>query len=367
MSLEPTSPSDPTSHAAWRILDANANRCAEALRTWEEYVRFVRESPPLTASLKEARHQLASVLDRLPWERRLAARNVEEDPGTRETTESERRREQPADVARAAAARASQALRCLEEYSKLVCPSLADAFERLRYAVYAIEQRTFGQPERHGTLADVRVCLLADCRQVLDQIVPQVEAYLDAGAAMIQLRDKETDDRELLRAARELCRVRPQGLLVIVNDRPDIAAIADTDGVHVGQEDLPAAEARRIVGPTRLVGVSTHEVGQLSAAVQQGADYVGFGPVFPTPTKDFTQFVGPVETGRMTERSPLPLFAIGGITPDNLGELTDAGVGRVAVSSAVWNSRDPLETLRKITKDLRRVPLTRELEVLRRG
>src|SRR5436309_3943721 len=105
---------------------------------------------------------------------------------------------------------------------------------------------------------------------------------------MIQLREKKLDDRTLLERARQVRHwTREAGVLFIVNDRPDLARLVEADGVHLGQDDLPVREARRVLGPDALVGISTHDVAQLRQAVLDGATYVGVGPVFPSATKDF--------------------------------------------------------------------------------
>ncbi|MGZ4353085.1 MAG: thiamine phosphate synthase, partial [Gaiellaceae bacterium] len=118
-----------------------------------------------------------------------------------------------------------------------------------------------------------------------------VEAALAGGVDVVQLRDKDASDDELVEAGRRFRRLtREAGALLVVNDRPDLAVACDADGVHVGQDDLPVAEARAVVGPKRLVGLSTHSPEQIRAA--RGVDYLGVGPVFATPTKPGREPVG---------------------------------------------------------------------------
>ena len=129
--------------------------------------------------------------------------------------------------------------------------------------------------------------------------------------------------------------------LVIINDRPDIAALADADGVHLGQDDLRVKDARAIVGPRRLIGVSTHSIDQARAAVLNGANYLGVGPTFPSPTKSFDEFPGLEFVREVAAEIRLPAFAIGGITLQNVGEVMAAGLRRVAVASAVTATAKP--------------------------
>ncbi len=159
---------------------------------------------------------------------------------------------------------------------------------------------------------------------------------------MIQLRDKTGSLRDLLpqaRAIRGLCRAR--AALFIVNDRLDLALAAGADGAHVGQEDLPAEAARRLLGPGRILGVSTHSREQAEAAQASGADYIGFGPMFPTGTKD-TGY-GPRGLEGLKEARAavsLPILAIGGITLENVAAVIGAGATAPAVISAIVAASD---------------------------
>jgi thiamine-phosphate pyrophosphorylase len=129
--------------------------------------------------------------------------------------------------------------------------------------------------------------------------------------------------------------------LFIMNDRADLAALADADGVHVGQNELAVGEARSILGAGKLVGVSTHTAAQLEQALQDGADYVGCGPTFSSRTKDFAALAGLDFLRAVANWTALPAFAIGGITLQNVSQVLETGFRRVAVRSAVWNADDP--------------------------
>jgi thiamine-phosphate pyrophosphorylase len=167
-------------------------------------------------------------------------------------------------------------------------------------------------------------------------------AALRGGADMIQLRDKTGNLRELLPQAREiqaLC--RSHGAVFIINDRVDLALAADADGAHVGQEDLPAADARRLLGPGRILGVSTHTLEQAQAAREADADYIGFGPMFPTGSKD-TGYTprGPGGLREICRAVSLPILAIGGITLENVVTVIQAGAAAPAVISSVVAAPD---------------------------
>ncbi len=163
------------------------------------------------------------------------------------------------------------------------------------------------------------------------------EAALQGGADVIQLRDKMGSLRDLLpqaRAIQALCRAH--GATFIVNDRVDLALAAAADGAHVGQEDLPAEAARRLLGPRRILGVSTHGRAQAEAAARAGADYIGFGPMFATGTKD-TGYAPRGLDGLREVRAAVrvPIFAIGGISLENVAEVIQSGATAPAIISAV--------------------------------
>ncbi|MBI2883802.1 MAG: thiamine phosphate synthase [Candidatus Methylomirabilis oxyfera] len=165
---------------------------------------------------------------------------------------------------------------------------------------------------------------------------------VEGGASMIQLRDKVTGPRQLLSEARritQLCRSR--GVCFIVNDRLDLALAADADGVHLGQDDLPPKAARALLGADKFVGVSTHSLEQAVQAAEQGADYLGIGPIFATGTKATGYEPKGCDIIRqLRARIALPIVAIGGITLSNVGEAMAAGATGVAVISAIVGADD---------------------------
>jgi len=159
-------------------------------------------------------------------------------------------------------------------------------------------------------------------------------SVLAGGADALQLREKNASDRELLRLGQELRRLTAEaGAFLFVNDRPDIARLVEADGVHVGQDDLPLESARQLMGDERWVGVSTHSVEQARAAAE--ADYIGVGPMYPTATKGYTEGVGPELVAAVRAVTSRPIVAIGGMTPERVGPILEAGATAVAVCSAI--------------------------------
>lgn len=187
------------------------------------------------------------------------------------------------------------------------------------------------------------------------ELAPLLEAVLEGGCRVVQLREKRLPPAELYplgQALRRRC--REAGCLFIVNDRVDLALAVDADGVHVGQDDLPAREARRLLRPGMLLGVSTHDEGQARRAMDDGADYVAVGSMFPTATKPAFRLVGPELVRQVRPQIPLPLVAIGGITADNVAEVIRAGADAVAVISAVCAAPDPAAAVRRFLEAIAR-------------
>jgi len=174
------------------------------------------------------------------------------------------------------------------------------------------------------------------------------QAAAQEGVRFVQLREKEGETRQLVRIAREMREVcRAHGAFLIVNDRVDVAAAAGADGVHLGQEDLSPQAARVVLGPGKIIGVSVDNLAEAEAAAAAGADYLGLGPVYPTESKDCgVPPCGPALVEKIAARVPVPVFAIGGITPGNTLPLLQAGAAGVAVISSFLGAPDPKKAVR---------------------
>jgi thiamine-phosphate pyrophosphorylase len=374
----------------FRILDASLNRASEGLRVVEDYVRFVLDDPFLTSEFKSLRHDLAAAAAALPTDERHAARDTPRDVGTALSTPAEQKRSDIWSVCAANLKRTEQSLRSLEEFGKLTGAAFAQSIESLRYLLYTLEKAIDVSRSSRERLKDVRLCVLIDSRNSTAEFEQLVRALVKAGVGMIQLRDKQLDDRELLGRARLLVsltraadRARrqppappgvrpaldgvsekspaeagagdraPRATLAVINDRADIAVAVDADGVHVGQEDLPVKEVRTIVGTRMLIGVSTHNIEQARAAVLDGANYLGAGPTFVSQTKSFEAFAGLEYLRAVSAETRLPIFAIGGIDAASLPDVLATGVSRVAVGSAVAAAREPVSAARELLSMLK--------------
>jgi thiamine-phosphate pyrophosphorylase len=328
-----------------RMLDANLNRAFEALRTLEDIARFDNQEMA-QRGYKSIRHQLQRVAAELPQAAMLLARDSESDVGKETKTDSEKDRSGGLiSIAQAASQRAQQSLRVLEESSKAIAPEQSSAIESIRYLIYELNSNLLLSLERDRSfLANARVYLLVDCQLELAAFGERIQAVSEAGVALIQIRDKVRDAQEIIEYTRTAMASMTNRTRVIVNDRADVANVTRCFGLHVGQTDLEIAQARKLLWPEMVVGLSTHDVDQVEQAISLGADYIGCGPTFPSATKSFEQFAGPKLLQSVHERvdaAGLPAFAIGGIQLDNLSQVISAGFRRVAVSSAIWNASNP--------------------------
>jgi thiamine-phosphate pyrophosphorylase len=198
--------------------------------------------------------------------------------------------------------------------------------------------------DRRERLRAARLYLV--CAQEDDEFL---EAVLGAGVDLVQLRMKDASDEAIVAAGRRFARLAAgHGALFILNDRPELVEATGADGVHVGQDDVAVAEARAIVGPERLIGLSTHTPSQVDAASDLDVDYIGVGPVHATPTKPGRPAVGLELVRYAAEHASVPFFAIGGIAPANVAAVRSAGAERVAVVRALTEAPDPAAVARRL-------------------
>jgi thiamine-phosphate pyrophosphorylase len=327
---------------AARVLDASFNRAREAARVLEDYCRFALDDRFLTQQVKELRHALAAAGQKVPPGLLLASRDTLGDVGTTATAGGEYQRTSSAHVAAVNLKRLQESLRSLEEFGKVVSPDLGRELETIRYRAYTLERAVVLGGAARERLKGARLYVLLTRGQCVASLDWTIQEAARGGADVFQLREKSLPDRELRSLARDVRRwTRAANALFIVNDRPDIAKLSEADGVHLGQDDLSVRDARRVLGAGPLIGVSTHSLDQLRQAVLDGADYVGIGPTFPSQTKSFDHFPGLEFVRSASIESSLPMFALGGISTANVGQVVAAGARRVAVSSAVSTADEP--------------------------
>jgi thiamine-phosphate pyrophosphorylase len=349
---------DSTQRVLYRILDANLDRGREALRTIEEWCRFGLENAKLSNQCKQLRQALAI------WhvDEFRQARDTPADVGTTLSHTNEETRSNIPAVLRANFGRLQEALRVLEEYGKVYNPKMGAACKHMRYQVYALESQilNFDKPmeiedrmsnSRHDRLQKLQEARLYLVTTPCDRLLETVESAVRGGVKIVQYRQKEGNDCDRMAIAEQLCQIcHKYEALFLVNDRVDVAIAVRADGVHLGQQDLPVAIARQILGEDYLIGLSTTCPEELEIAIAANVDYVGVGPVFATPTKpgkaaagfEYVRYVSEKLGKNLdVELGGMPWYAIGGIDAENLAGVLGAGASRVAVVRSLMQAPNP--------------------------
>lgn len=314
----------------------------------EEYCRFGLNHAALSGRAKQLRHRLCAAVSRLDAGALLCARDTDGDVGKTATVAGQLKRCSIEDCFTAAAKRASEALRALAEAAQAVDAELAATAEQLRFEAYALEKDVVLTATVRAKLAPVRLYVLINAtpETPAGTVLDLAKACLEGGADCLQLRAKGLTDQALLALAEAFVGVCRDGHAVsIINDRVDIAVLSGADGVHLGQDEISPAQARRLARQPLIVGASTHNEQELEAAIADGYDYVAMGPAFASGTKPDVPVAGLdyIRKARVRlDEAGLPHAAIGGITAENLPRLLEAGVRTVAVSEAVCGAKSPI-------------------------
>lgn len=327
-----------------RIIDANLNRATEGLRVIEEIARFILSDAELSARLKTIRHELQKFFD-VEYDILLDSRDTLNDVGCNIINPD--KKESLDSIFKANFKRVEEAFRVLNQYA-----SLDDSY---RYRIYTIEKEM-----RSKLKLDYKKIFLNDKKLYLvtnsdnfesDEIfLDRVALSIKSGVDIVQLREKNTTSKRFIYLAQRIRELTSHlGAAFIVNDRVDIAKISNADGVHLGQDDIPVSYAREILGDNAIIGVSTHCPEHAKKAITDGADYIGVGPVFKTPTKPSKDPVGLEYVKWAADNVNIPFFAIGSIDTANIKEVVEAGAKRVAVIRAIMYA-DDIESNCKILK-----------------
>ncbi|MFA6448837.1 MAG: thiamine phosphate synthase [bacterium] len=351
---------DKSKRSIYRALDANLNRAVEGVRVAEDVVRFGHDDGALAARFRKVRHGLRAAAGMLPGgaEALVAARDSRGDVARNAPPVAA---SQKRDVLAVNLKRAQEAARVLEEISKQFSTAAAAQFGEMRFNLYDLERdaaRYFGSiggPRRMPKTPFLyAVASYEDFYS--GGSFKTLKALLSAGAGMIQLRDKNVEDKERLARALRVGRYfKNKNSLFVVNDRVDLALAAGSDVVHLGQDDLPVAEGRKIAGDKLLIGFSSHSYAQAMKGLEQKPDYLAVGPIFSSPTKPGGKPVTPKLIERVAAKAgDIPIVAIGGITVGNTEQVFDAGASGAAMISALTGSRDLEKTLASINEIIER-------------
>ncbi|OGI19840.1 MAG: thiamine-phosphate diphosphorylase [Candidatus Melainabacteria bacterium RIFCSPHIGHO2_02_FULL_34_12] len=336
-----------------RIIDANINRASEALRVLEDWLRYGKNNKQISEKLKNIRHDLNNIYKLFP--NLIMNRESINDAGRE--IENLSKRNSVRDIIKANCKRAEEAIRVLSEYGQLIELDTKE-LEKYRYEIYTLEKELL-KNEKLLRLHNASLYLVASRdvpsgRLYDKEFLTVIEKAIEGDVNIIQLREKDESERKIISIAKEIKNlIKGTDILFIINDRVDIALACDADGIHLGQDDMPVNEARKITPEGFIIGLSTHNKEQGKEGLKSGADYLGIGPVFPTPTKpDYIAAGLDYVSWASNNLKDLPFFAIGGIDENNIEKVINAGAKRIAVVRAIMDSNDSLKTTKTLKSKL---------------
>ena len=335
----------------YRIIDANFNRAREAIRVIEDFCRFALNSHLLAERAKQLRHELSAAIDKLDAGRLISSRDTLGDVGIGSKVDKQLQRTDLYNCFTAGCKRLTEALRTLSETTQTLNPSISETIQKLRYAAYTLEKDIVLFSSAAEKFKRVRLYIIISSSLPAD-VLSLTHRCVAGGTDCIQLRAKDADDDKLFALAVEFVQIcRDAGVLSVINDRADIAVVAGADGVHLGQNDLPVEQARKLQLAPLIIGKSTHSLEQLHATCRERPAYVSLGPVFTTPTKPTVPAVGldyVTQAKEVLADTGIGHVAIGGITLDNINQVLSAGASTIAVCSAVTKTPDPTAACRQL-------------------
>jgi len=341
--------SNPEDLRIFQIIDANLDRAREGLRVLEDWSRFGLGENNYVTRIKNFRQ----ILGKNHLEIYKQTRNYIEDKCKGITHSEQLNRKNPEQIISSNAGRVQEALRVIEEFSRPHNNDLSKIASEIRYEIYTLEIDLLNLSQfkkSEEILKENDLYVISDQKDNLLQII---EELLIAGVKIIQHRFKNGTDKNNLQEAiqiKNLC--KKYNSLLIINDRVDIALASNADGIHLGQDDLDLKTARKLLGYSKIIGISANNEFDISNALKEGCDYIGIGPVFETTTKKNKKPLGIEKIKKLTKDLKIPWFAIGGITANNISYLKSNGFKKVALISQLMNSKDPREDAIMILKDL---------------
>lgn len=325
----------------YRTIDANFNRLREGLRVIEDIMRYELNATHVIQKLKELRHSV-SVCDKATFEQRILYRDAENDEGFDNIGENENIRENKKDILRANFLRAQEASRVLEELFKGDDKSKLSPFMKdVRYSLYELEKEVYLSLQNSKKF-DLSLYLVTQSTLNAKPLHEVVEEAIKGGVTIVQLREKNFPDKDILEIAKPVVEVcNKYNIPVVVDDRVDLCLALNADGVHIGQDDLPASVVRKILGNDKIIGLSTSTLEEVKQAQDLPIDYIGFGALYSTPTKDKYEITGLKIIKEVLSISELPVVFIGGVTHETVKDVKEHGAPNIAVVRAIMEEEDP--------------------------
>ena len=332
-----------------QIIDANLDRAREGLRVLEDWARFGLGNEDFVIRIKNFRQ----ILGKNHLEIYKISRNYTKDQCKGLTHEEQNNIKNPQKIISSNSARIQEALRVVEEFSRSHNNKLSKIASEIRYEIYTLEIELLNLNIRKRAELIIKKHNLYSITDPQENLLEIIEKILLGGVKIIQHRFKGGTDKERLKEAIKIKRLcKKYNSLFIVNDRIDIALASNSDGIHLGQDDIDIITARKLLGSSKIIGITANNTRDINYALKNGCDYIGVGPVFKTSTKKNKEPLGIENIKALTKNINIPWFAIGGINKENIYSLKDYGISKVAIVSGLLNSEDPKEEAIMILKEL---------------
>ena len=340
---------EPINLSTYQIIDANLDRAREGLRVLEDWARFGLGRQEIVVKIKNFRQ----ILGKNHLEIYKSSRNYIEDKCKGLSHPEQFTRKTSQEVISSNSARVQEALRVIEEFSRNHNQKLCEIASEIRYEIYNLEVELLNYKKRLNLIEKIKTNNLYVITDQKEDLLKIIEKILIGGVKIIQYRFKEGNDNYHLDKAIEIKKLcKKYDSLFIVNDRVDIALASNADGIHLGQNDIDVKTARKLLGNSKIIGISANSEIDISNAIRDGCDYLGIGPVFKTSTKIGKQPLGPDKIKSLIGNLRIPWFAIGGINKQNISQLKEVGFKKFAMVSEIMNSEDPQEEAIIILKEL---------------
>lgn len=329
-----------------RIIDVNLNRLDESLKLIEDVARFYLASRPLLLRTREVRRLFLDLKRSLPAKAIIGARQSHQDLGRKAAFDSSLQKSSTATVL-SNLTRAKQAARTIEETLRTINVRLSGRMKEIRFLLYDLERDMVIQLEKKF---DPYLHAIIDERYLSSHDIERVIQTLTSnGATVIQLRIRSLCDHDFLKTACKIGKLIRKDVKFIINNRADIAFACNAHGVHLGQDDMPANVARKIMGDMAIIGVSAHTLREAKKAEHDGADYLGVGAVYPTRTKEDARVCGLQTLKRICAGVRIPVIGIGGVNGRNYRAVLRAGAAGIAVASFLFEG-NMKERIRSLTR-----------------
>jgi thiamine-phosphate pyrophosphorylase len=334
----------------YRIIDANINRMAEGIRVLEDHSRFITENKEINTQLRDIRHKARKILKEFDSDL-ISARESLSDNGLEISGKSKLdNKATDKELILSNFKRIQEAVRSIEENLKVIGEyDKGKQFEQIRFEVYDIEKQYMS--DLKFSLPEGLYGLTAEKYSNGRSNIEVVNEMIKAGIKIIQYREKEEDKskKEMLKECLEIRKLtRDKNVTFIVNDHLDIAILSKADGIHLGQDDLPVQDIKKING-NLVIGVSTHSPKQAKKAISDGADYIGVGPIFTTSTKkNVCDAVGLEYLEYIVKNTDIPFVAIGGIKEENIDQVIEKGAKCIALVTEIVGAVDIQGKIKKI-------------------